>query len=459
MRVAMVGTGYVGLVSGACLADLGHEVVCVDRDAQRLAMLHDGRIPIYEPGLDLLVAANVARGRLRFTGEIGDAAAGAEVIFIAVGTPPRESDGHAAMNYVYAAASGIAAALTGYAVIVTKSTVPVGAGDEVERIIRAHRPAAAFDVVSNPEFLREGSAIADFMRPDRVVIGVGSERARGVMDRLYAPLARDGVPLVHCERRTAEITKYAANAFLAMKISFINEMADLCEQVGADIEEVAEGIGLDRRIGTGFLKAGPGYGGSCFPKDTMALVKSAEEVGTRLRLVEATIAVNESRKREMGNRIIRACDGSVRGKTICLLGLTFKADTDDMRAAPALAIIRTLQEHGALVTAYDPAGMGKAAALLKDVTFATTAYEAAAGADAVAIVTEWDQFRQLDLCRLAEVVRGCVLVDLRNIISGEAAVAAGFRHFPIGRAATSQALADAAAIKADPMWHGMRKAS
>lgn len=459
MRVTMVGAGYVGLVSGACLAEFGHDVICVDRDAKRLAMLRQGRMPIYEPGLDRLVAANVASGRLRFSGDLTAAVAGAEVIFIAVGTPANPRDGHADLKYVHAAAAEIAGALTGYAVIANKSTVPVGTGDEVERIIRAHNPAALFDVVSNPEFLREGYAIGDFMRPDRVVIGADSARARDVMDALYAPLAETGVPLMQCERRTAEITKYAANAFLAMKISFINEIADFCEKVGADVEGVAEGIGLDRRIGAAFLNAGPGYGGSCFPKDTLALVKSAEEAGARLRLVETTIAANESRKRDMGRRIIRACGGSVRGKTICLLGLTFKANTDDMRAAPALAIARTLQDHGAIVRAYDPAGMEHAATMLEGVRLAETAYKAAEGADAVAVVTEWDEFRTLDLHRLALVVRGRILVDLRNICSEEAAVAAGFHHIPIGRSATPGGMPEAVVIDAEEVWRGLRKAS
>lgn len=459
MRVTMVGAGYVGLVSGACLAELGHEVICVDRDAQRLAMLRAGRMPIYEPGLDRLVAANVARGRLGFSGDLGDAVAGAEVIFIAVGTPAHPRDGHADLKYVHAAAAEIGAALTGHAVIANKSTVPVGTGDEVERIIRAHNPGASFDVVSNPEFLREGSAIGDFMRPDRAVIGAESMRARKAMDRLYAPLAETGVPLMHCERRTAEITKYAANAFLAMKISFINEVADFCEKVGADVEGVAAGIGLDRRIGAAFLNAGPGYGGSCFPKDTMALVKSAEEAGARLRLVETTIAANESRKRDMGRRIIRACGGSVRGKTICLLGLTFKANTDDMRAAPALTIARSLVEQGAIVRAYDPAGMEQAAGMLEGVVLEKSPYQAARQADAVAIVTEWDEFRRLDLKRLAALVRGKVLVDLRNVCSEEEATAAGFMHIPIGRAATPGTMSEAVLINAEPACLGMRRAS
>lgn len=459
MRVTMIGAGYVGLVSGACLAELGHEVVCVDRDAHRLAMLRDGRMPIYEPGLDLLVASNVARGRLHFTGDIADAVEDAAVIFIAVGTPAREGDGHADLRYVHGAAAEVAAALRGYAVIATKSTVPVGTGDDVERIIRARNPRAMFDVVSNPEFLREGSAIADFMRPDRAVIGADAARGRAVMDRLYAPLARKGVPLVHCERRTAEITKYAANAFLAMKISFINEIADFCEKVGADVEGVAEGIGLDRRIGADFLRPGPGYGGSCFPKDTMALAKSAEDAATRLRLVEATIAVNESRKRDMGRRIIGACGGSVRGKTICLLGLTFKANTDDMRAAPALTIARTLLEQGASVRAHDPAGMEQAAAVLEGVDFAGTAYEAAEGADAVAIVTEWEAFRTLDLRRLAAAAKGRVLIDMRNVVDANAALEAGFIYQPLGRAPSKPDQAEAVVIQAEAMWQGMRKAS
>lgn len=459
MHVTIIGAGYVGLVSAACLADLGHKVVCVDRDAHRLTMLRNGRVPIYEPGLDLRVSANMARGRLRFIGDVGEAVAGADVIFIAVGTPAREPDGHADLKNVHAAAAEIGKALRGYAVIATKSTVPVGSGDAVEAIVQTSNPAAVFDVVSNPEFLREGSAIGDFMRPDRVVIGAQNDRARGVMHRLYAPLAKAGVPLVDCDRRTAEITKYAANAFLAMKISFINEVADFCEQVGADVEGVAEGIGLDRRIGSGFLKAGPGYGGSCFPKDTMALVKSAEEAGTRLRLVETTISINENRKSEMGRRIISACGGSLRGKTVCLLGLTFKANTDDMRSAPSLAIIRELQDHGAAIRAYDPAGMENAACVLENVVLAESALQAAEGADVVAFVTEWDELRALDLRRLADAMQGRVLVDLRNILDTDEALAAGFHHFPIGRAASHPDCPDAMVSNAEPMWQRLRKAS
>ena len=379
MRVTMVGAGYVGLVSGACLAEFGHEVICVDRDAKRLAMLREGRMPIYEPQLDRLVAANVAEGRLRFSGDLGGAVAGADVIFIAVGTPANPRDGHADLEHVHAAAAEIAAALTGYAVIANKSTVPVGTGDEVERIIRTHNPSAMFDVVSNPEFLREGSAIGDFMRPDRVVVGADSARARDVMDGVYAPLAETGVPLMHCERRTAEITKYAANAFLAMKISFINEMADFCEKVGADVEGVAEGIGLDRRIGAAFLNAGPGYGGSCFPKDTLALVKSAEEAGARLRLVETTIAANESRKRDMGRRISPPCGriGCAAQTILPCWGLTSKPYDEHARSNPAgdcALRCRSRRDRAGL----RPRRHGNiAAAMLEGVALAETAYKAA----------------------------------------------------------------------------------
>ncbi|MGU3541060.1 UDP-glucose dehydrogenase family protein [Methylobacterium sp. A54F] len=433
MRIAMIGSGYVGLVSGACFADFGHAVVCVDKDPAKIDALQAGRIPIFEPGLDALVADNVRQGRLTFTTDLREAVADADAVFIAVGTPSRRGDGFADLSYVYAAAREIAGALTGYAVVVTKSTVPVGTGDEVERIIREARPDAAFAVASNPEFLREGAAIGDFKRPDRIVIGAEDERAAEVMREVYRPLFLNQAPILLTGRRTAELTKYAANAFLATKITFINEIADLCEQVGADVQEVARGIGLDNRIGAKFLHAGPGYGGSCFPKDTLALVKTAQDCGTPVRLVETVVAVNDQRKRAMARKVIQACGGAVRGKTIAVLGLTFKPNTDDMRDAPALAIIAGLQDAGARVRAYDPEGMNQARALLSDVAYAGDPYECAEGADALVIVTEWNAFRALDWRRMQGCMHAPVVVDLRNVYNAEDMRRHGFRYVSVGR--------------------------
>ena len=433
MRIVMIGSGYVGLVSGACFADFGHHVTCVDKDANKIARLQAGGIPIYEPGLDDLVARNVAAGNLAFTTELSDAVGAADVVFIAVGTPSRRGDGHADLSYVYGAAREIAGALCGFTVIVTKSTVPVGTGDEVERIMRECNPVAEFAVASNPEFLREGAAIEDFKRPDRVVIGIEDERARRPMEEVYRPLSLNKAPILFTRRRTSELIKYAANAFLAMKITYINEVADLCEQVGADVQEVARGIGLDNRIGTKFLNAGPGYGGSCFPKDTLALMKTAQDHDAPLRLIEATIAVNEQRKRAMGRKILAAMDGNVRGRTIAVLGLTFKPNTDDMRDAPSIAIIQALQDAGAKVRAYDPEGMEAAEAVLKDVEYANSAYSAVEGAAAAVIVTEWDAFRALDLPRIKAAMADPVLVDLRNIYPPAQVEEAGLRYVGIGR--------------------------
>ena len=433
MRIVMVGSGYVGLVSGTCFADFGHEVVCLDKDPAKIEALRAGRMPIYEPGLEALVAENVRRGRLGFGTDLAAAVAGADAVFIAVGTPSRRGDGFADLSYVYAAALEIAAALTGYTVIVTKSTVPVGTGDEVERIVREARPEADFAVVSNPEFLREGAAIDDFKRPDRIVIGAEDARAEGVIREVYRPLYLNAAPILVTGRRTAELTKYAANAFLATKITFINEIADLCEQVGADVQEVARGIGLDNRIGAKFLHAGPGYGGSCFPKDTLALVKTAQDAGTPMRIVETVVAVNDSRKRAMARKVIQACGGSVRGKTIALLGLTFKPNTDDMRDAPSLAIVAGLQDAGAAVRAYDPEGMGQARAVLPDIDYADDPYSCAEGADALVLVTEWNAFRALDLERLRTLMAEPVLIDLRNVYRVQDVERLGFRYAGVGR--------------------------
>ncbi|GJD53299.1 UDP-glucose 6-dehydrogenase [Methylobacterium crusticola] len=433
MRVAMVGAGYVGLVSGACFADFGHAVVCVDTDPGKIAALKAGRIPIYEPGLDALVAENVRQERLAFTTDLAAAVAGADAVFIAVGTPSRRGDGFADLSYVYAAARAIADAVTSPTVVVTKSTVPVGTGDEVERIIREARPDAEVAVASNPEFLREGAAIADFKRPDRIVIGADDPRAAAVMSELYRPLYLNQAPILVTSRRTAELTKYAANAFLATKITFINEIADLCERVGADVQEVARGIGLDNRIGRKFLHAGPGYGGSCFPKDTLALVKTAQDAGSPVRLVETVVAVNDSRKRAMARKVVAACGGSVRGKSVAVLGLTFKPNTDDMREAPSLAIIAGLQDAGARVRAYDPEGMAGAGALLEAVEYASDPYACAEGAHALVLVTEWDAFRALDLPRLRRLMAESVLVDLRNVYRPEDARRHGFTYTSVGR--------------------------
>ena len=433
MRVTIIGSGYVGLVSGACFADFGHDVICVDKDHGKIDALNAGRIPIYEPGLDELVATNVAAGRLSFTTELAGAVGGADAVFIAVGTPSRRGDGHADLSYVYAAAEEIARSLQGYTVIVTKSTVPVGTGDEVERIVRDTAPNADFDVVSNPEFLREGAAIEDFKRPDRIVVGTTSDHAKEVMSALYRPLYLNKSPLLFTARRTAELIKYAANAFLAVKITFINEIADLCEQVGGDVQDVARGIGLDNRIGGKFLHAGPGYGGSCFPKDTLALLKTAQDNDSPMRIVEATVAVNDNRKRAMGRKVIQAMGGNARGKTVAVLGLTFKPNTDDMREAPAIAIVQTLQDAGATVRAFDPVGMDQAKQVIGNVDYADSAYAAIDGADALVIVTEWDAFRALDLKRVKSLLKSPVFVDLRNIYPAEEVARAGLEYTSVGR--------------------------
>src|SRR5947209_8645042 len=434
MRVAMIGAGYVGLVSGACFADFGHIVCCVDKDEAKIAALEAGRMPIYEPGLGDLVETNVRAERLTFTGDLGGAVAAAEAVFIAVGTPSRRGDGYADLSYVYQAAREIAGALSGYTLVVTKSTVPVGTGDEVERIIREVRPEAEFAVVSNPEFLREGAAIADFKRPDRIVIGTDNERAAQVMRELYRPLYLNQAPILQTSRRTAELTKYAANAFLATKITFINEIADLCEQVGADVQEVARGIGLDNRIGGKFLHAGPGYGGSCFPKDTLALIKTAQDHAAPLRLVETTAAVNDQRKRAMARKVLQGCGGDIRGKRIALLGLTFKPNTDDMRDAPSLALVAGLRDFGAQVCAYDPEGMENAREMLDSIDYAEDPYACAKGADALVIVTEWDAFRALDFERIKSALKAPVIVDLRNIYDPADMHRRGFKYLSVGRA-------------------------
>jgi UDPglucose 6-dehydrogenase len=434
MRVAMIGTGYVGLVSGACFADFGHEVVCVDKDPSKIERLERGEIPIFEPGLDDLVAANVRSGRLSFALDGAEAIRAADAVFIAVGTPSRRGDGHADLSYVHAAAEEIAGLIEGFTVVVTKSTVPVGTGDEIERIIRARRPDADFAVVSNPEFLREGAAIEDFKRPDRVVVGTDDARAQAVMRELYRPLNLNETPILFTGRRTSELTKYAANAFLAMKITFINEMADLCEAVGADVQQVARGIGLDKRIGAKFLHAGPGYGGSCFPKDTLALVRTATDAGAPLRLIETTVQINDARKKAMAGKVAAATGGDLKGKTVALLGLTFKPNTDDMRDAPSLDVAPALTAMGATIQAFDPEGMEEAARLLDGVTFRDGPYDAVEGADVVVILTEWDQFRALDLDRVKLLMRQPVMVDLRNVYRPEDMRARGFRYASIGRA-------------------------
>ncbi|MDF1768146.1 UDP-glucose/GDP-mannose dehydrogenase family protein [Maricaulis sp.] len=433
MRVAMIGTGYVGLVSGACFADFGHEVTCVDKDAAKVETLKSGGIPIYEPGLDMLVMRNVREGRLSFTQDLEEAVKAADAVFIAVGTPSRRGDGFADLSYVYAAAKEIAAVMDGYTVVVTKSTVPVGTGDEVERLIRETRPDADFAVVSNPEFLREGAAIDDFKRPDRVIVGTDDDRARTAMNELYRPLFLNETPIVFTSRRTSELIKYAANAFLAMKITFINEIADLCEKVGANVQEVAKGVGLDNRIGGKFLHAGPGYGGSCFPKDTLALTRTAQEYDAPLRLIETVVEVNDARKRAMAGKVIEACGGDVNGKTVAILGVTFKPNTDDMRDAPSLEIIPALQKAGATVRAFDPAGTVEAEKLLQNVEFVSGPYFCAEGADVLVIITEWNEFRALDMKRLKSTMKAPVLVDLRNIYTLEEATNAGFAYTSVGR--------------------------
>ena len=433
MNITMIGSGYVGLVSGACFADFGHNVICVDADANKIERLKAGEIPIFEPGLDELVANNVEQNRLSFTTELESSVRGADAVFIAVGTPSRRGDGHADLSFVYAVAQTIAKALEGFTVVVNKSTVPVGTGDEVERIIREVNPDADFAVVSNPEFLREGAAIEDFKRPDRVVIGIEDPRARDVMEEIYRPLSLNAPPLVFVGRRTSELTKYAANAFLATKITFINEIADLCEKVGADVQEVARGIGLDKRIGAKFLHAGPGYGGSCFPKDTLALIKTGQDEGAALRIVETVVAVNDARKRAMARKVIHALGGSVRGKKIALLGLAFKPNTDDMRDAPSLAIVASLAGDGAQVHAYDPESMAQARPLMPEVTFHDNAYSALEGADALAIVTEWDAFRALDLDRVRSLLKQPIIVDLRNVYRPGDVRKRGFTYVSVGR--------------------------
>lgn len=433
MRIAMIGSGYVGLVSGACLADFGHDVVCIDKNEEKIAALHKGVMPIFEPGLAELVAKNVREGRLAFSTSLSDGVKDADAVFIAVGTPSRRGDGHADLSYVYAAAEEIAREISGYTVIVTKSTVPVGTGDEVEAIIRKVRPDADFAVVSNPEFLREGAAIGDFKRPDRIVVGTEDPRAREVMKEIYRPLYLNEPPLVFTARRTSELIKYAANAFLAVKITFINEIADLCEQVGANVQEVARGIGLDNRIGSKFLHAGPGYGGSCFPKDTQALVKTGQDFGAPLRIVETVVDVNDRRKEKMAAKIIKACGGSVKGKTIAILGLAFKPNTDDMREAPSLVIIEELKKAGATIRAFDPEAMDQAKTMIDGIAFTQNAYECVQGADAMAIVTEWDAFRALDLDRVKKAMTGNVVADLRNIYRPDDMRKRGFTYVSVGR--------------------------
>jgi UDPglucose 6-dehydrogenase len=429
----MIGTGYVGLVSGACLSEFGHDVACVDKDDDKIGRLRVGEVPIYEPGLDYLIESNVAAGRLNFSGELAPTVKGADAVFIAVGTPSRRGDGHADLTYVHAAAGEIADALTGYAVVVTKSTVPVGTGRAVERILVGKRPYGDFDVVSNPEFLREGSAIEDFMRPDRVVIGTDSARARAVMREIYRPLFLAETPIIATTLETAELIKYASNAFLATKITFINEMADLCENTGADIQDVARAMGLDGRIGPKFLHPGPGFGGSCFPKDSLSLARTGQEKGAPVRIVEAVMAVNDERKLRMARKVIEACGGSVAGKRIAILGLTFKPNTDDMRDAPSLAILPALAAEGADLKAYDPAGMGEARGLLSGVTWCGNAYETMADADALVIITEWNEFRALDLERAKSLMRYPRLIDLRNIYNPAEVARAGFDYISIGR--------------------------
>ena len=433
MRITMIGSGYVGLVSGACFADFGHDVCCVDKDAGKIDRLLRGVMPIYEPGLDALVERNVQAGRLRFTTDLADGVGDADAVFIAVGTPSRRGDGHADLSYVHGAAREIGEAITGYTVVVTKSTVPVGTGDEVERIIREANPDAEFGVVSNPEFLREGAAIDDFKRPDRIVIGSEDGQATEVMRQVYRPLYLNQAPILVTGRRTAELIKYAGNAFLATKITFINEIADLCEKVGANVQEVARGIGLDNRIGSKFLHAGPGYGGSCFPKDTLALLKTSQDYEATQRIVEAVVAVNDTRKRAMGRKVIAAMGGEVRGRTVAVLGLAFKQNTDDMRDSPAIAVVQALTDAGAKVRAFDPEAMEQARPLLPDIDYAGGPYEAIEGADALVVVTPWDAFRALDLGRIKSLLASPVVVDLRNIYDPEQVRGAGLAYTGIGR--------------------------
>jgi UDPglucose 6-dehydrogenase len=436
MRIAMIGTGYVGLVSGACIADFGHQVTCVDKDSAKISALNSGEIPIYEPGLKDIVQSNVHQGRLQFTTALSEALNGADAVFIAVGTPSRRGDGHADLSYVYEATREIAAALTDFTVIITKSTVPVGTGDEVERIIRELRPDIDVAVVSNPEFLREGAAIHDFKHPDRIVIGTNDERAKRVVTEIYRPLYLNQAPILYTGRRTAELIKYAANAFLATKITFINEIADLCEKLGADVQEVACGIGLDKRIGPKFLHAGPGFGGSCFPKDVRALIKTAQDHDVPMRILEAAETVNDTRKRAMARKVSAAFAGVLRGKTVAVLGLTFKPNTDDMREAPSIPLITALQDMGAKVRVYDPVGMEQAKQVLANVSYCQDPYDCAEGADAAVIVTEWEQFRALELERLRDLMACPVIVDLRNIYRPEDMKKQGFAYTCVGRTPT-----------------------
>ena len=429
----MIGTGYVGLVSGACFSDFGHEVVCVDTDTGKIAQLQNGAIPIFEPGLDMLVARNVQAGRLSFSTDLGTAVRSADAVFLAVGTPSRRGDGFADLSFIYAAAEAVADQIADFTVIATKSTVPVGTNDEIEAIVRKRRPDAEFAVVSNPEFLREGAAIEDFKHPDRVVVGVEDERARRIMREIYRPLFINETPMLFTGRRAAELIKYAANAFLATKITFINEMASLCEKSGADVQEVARGMGLDRRIARQFLHAGPGFGGSCFPKDTEALTAIGQRYGSPMRIVETVIAVNTARKSEMVDKIVAACGGSLKGKTVAVLGLTFKPNTDDMREAPSLVIVPGLTAQGARVRAYDPHGMAEARKLMPALETAVDPYACIDGADAMVILTEWDQFRALDLDRIKSSLRNPVVVDLRNIYRPSDMAERGFRYVGVGR--------------------------
>ncbi|HYI42573.1 MAG TPA: UDP-glucose/GDP-mannose dehydrogenase family protein [Sphingomicrobium sp.] len=439
MRIAMIGTGYVGLVSGACFADFGHEVTCVDKDASKIDALNAGRMPIWEPGLEGLVKANAERGRLRFTTDLSEGVKGAEAVFIAVGTPARRGDGHADLTFVFNAVRELAAAIDEGAVVVTKSTVPVGTGDEIARILKESGAPAGISVASNPEFLREGAAIADFKHPDRIVVGAEDERAREVLREIYRPLFLNKAPILFTGRRTAELTKYAANAFLATKISFINEIADLCEAVGADVQEVARGIGLDNRIGPKFLHPGPGYGGSCFPKDTLALLQTADKAGVDQRIVRTVVEVNDARKASMAGRVAAALGGDVSGKRVGVLGLAFKPNTDDMRDAPSIPLVRTLIEQGAEVTAFDPAAMEHSRGMFEGLRFANDAYSVADGADALVVITEWDEFRGLDLEKLAQRMRGRAIIDLRNVYDREEAERAGLSYQGLGRAAGNTA--------------------
>ena len=433
MRITIIGTGYVGLVSGACFSEFGVSVVCVDKEEAKIARLRRGEMPIYEPGLESLVAANVAAGRLSFTTELKPAIAGADAVFIAVGTPSRRGDGHADLSYVFAAAEEIGGALTDYTVVVTKSTVPVGTGRQVAAILRRVCPGGQFDVASNPEFLREGSAIEDFMHPDRVVIGADSERAQAVMRQLYRPLYLIETPMLFTDIETAELIKYAANAFLATKITFINEIADLCERVGGDVQDVAKGIGLDGRIGRKFLHAGPGFGGSCFPKDCRALVRTAHEAEAPLSIIETVVQANERRKRRMADKIIAACGGTLAGKTIAVLGLTFKPNTDDMRDAPSLEVLPRLAAAGAVIRAFDPEGMAEAQKLMPNLTYCNDAYETMVGAEALVLLTEWNEFRALDLVRVGQLLVNPLVIDLRNIYQPQEMAAAGLYYISVGR--------------------------